>query len=63
LDLILKNQDLAAHPLVFMDDRQIAHADEQQHGQHDQTDDKFRQLAPDAEVNIHPASKTRACFR
>ncbi len=63
LNLILIFHDLAAHPLILVDDRQITHADEKQRGKDDESDDKFRQFAPDAEINIHAASKTRTSRR
>jgi hypothetical protein len=37
----------------LLDERQVAHPDEQQDGKDDEADDDFRQLAPDAQVNIH----------
>lgn len=60
LQLVFQPQIVAAHPFILMDERQIAHADEQQNGQDDQRDDHFRQRAPDAEVHVHAASKSVA---
>jgi hypothetical protein len=52
--------NVRTHPLVLLDERQVTHPDEQQNGKHDETDDNFRQFAPDAEVHVHAASKSVA---
>ena len=47
---------LAAHPLIFLDDRQVGPANHEQDRQRDERDDRLRELVPDAEINFHPAS-------
>lgn len=56
LNLPLQFEDLPLHPLIFPDDRQITQSHQQQDRHHHQEDDNFGELAPKAEVNIHPAS-------
>jgi hypothetical protein len=53
LELDIQPQNFPAHPLVLLNQRQIAHSHEQQNGKYDQADDHFRQLAPDAKVHVH----------
>jgi hypothetical protein len=54
--LLVQLENLRAHPGVFLNQGQVTHPDEQQHGEHDEADDEFRQFAPDAEINVHAAS-------
>lgn len=56
LQLRIQSVDFRAHPFVFVNERQVAHANEQHHGQDDQAGDEVRQFAPDAEINVHAAS-------
>jgi hypothetical protein len=48
--------NFAAHPLVFLDDRQEGPADHEQDRQRDERDDRLRELVPNAEINFHPPS-------
>ena len=56
LDFVLQPHNVGAHPLVLLNERQVAHANQQQYGNNDQRRGDFGQFAPDAEVYVHPAS-------
>jgi hypothetical protein len=43
-----------------MNERQITPSDQEQDGEHNQTNDYFRQFAPNSKFNLHPPSKSRA---
>jgi hypothetical protein len=51
--LRIEFQNVAAHPLVLLNERQIPDGDEQQPGAEQQHDDNFCQFAPNTEVNVH----------
>src|ERR1035437_4183477 len=55
----LQPVNVAAHPLVLVDERQVGHADENQNGNGHEGDDRLRELAPDAEIHFHAKSKSR----
>ena len=56
LQLFVQPHDFPAHPFVLADEGQMPHPEEQEQGKDEQANHHFGQLAPDAEVNIHPAS-------
>ena len=60
LDFAIHFQDFPAHTLVFLNQRTVTHEDEQQNGNDDQADDQLGQFAPNAEINVHCGSKSRA---
>ena len=63
LDFGVQLQDLPAHPLIFINEGLVTHEDQQEDGNHHQTDRNLRQFAPDAQVNTHGASKAQAGCR
>ncbi len=56
LDVFFQFHDALTIAFVLLDERQVIHADEREHGNDHKADDDFRQFAPDAKVNIHAAS-------
>lgn len=48
----------AAHLLVLLDERQVSHPNEQQHGDGHEGDDCLREPAPDAKIYFHARSLT-----
>jgi len=58
LQLAIKSEDFAAHPLVLLDGLLVGQANKNEDGQRDEDDDRLREPAPDAEINFHATSLT-----
>lgn len=54
----IEDVNAPAHLLIFFDERQIGHADEQQGGNGQEGDDRLRKPAPDAKIYFHLPSLT-----
>ena len=59
LEFVVKSEDFTAHALVLMDERDVSHADKNDHRNGHKNDDRLRELAPDAEIHFHAPSKPR----
>lgn len=53
--------NLAAHPFVLVNERQVGHADEHQDGHCHQRDDRLGELAPDAEIYFFFHARSKSC--
>ena len=60
LDLLVFQQNVRPHPLVFLDQRQVGPHDQQQNRHDHEQDDHLRELAPNTKINLHAPSLTRS---
>ena len=54
----IEPENFTAHPLILLNRLLVGQTDKNQGRQRDEDDDRLRELAPNAEINFHPASLT-----
>src|SRR5205085_8810723 len=60
--LLLELEDLAAHPLVLLNDRKVPERHPESAGDAEKEHDKSRELAPNSEIDVH-LSELNTTFR